>query len=59
MHNVVDMKKLLLFAFRVSTNGEAVDITKNIVEQHVGEFIQLDSIDEEWKHPMVSAVKKK
>ena len=53
------MKKLFLFAFRVSTNDEAVDITKNIVEQHVGEFIQLDSIDEEWKHPMVSAVKKK
>ena len=30
-----------VFAFRVSTNEEAVDITKDIVEQHVGEFIQL------------------
>ena len=29
------------FAFRVTTNGEAVDITNNIVEQHVGEFMQL------------------
>ena len=29
------------FAFRISTKGEAVDIMKNIVEQHVGEFIHL------------------
>ena len=29
------------FAFWLSTNSEAVDITKNIVGQHVGEFIQL------------------
>ena len=34
-------RKIHFFAFRVSTNGEAVDITKNIMEQHVREFIQL------------------
>ena len=55
------MKKRFLFAFRVSTNGEAVDITKNIVERGTTCWgvHTADSIGKESKHRMVSAVKKR
>ena len=41
-------------------NGEAVDVTKNIVDQHVGEFMQLNPLAKNRSAEyIVSAVKKK